>query len=277
MTLRPSVPRVVLLCHERDRLDREGLAHWLASSVDLAGIVSICEPRRRVLMVARREWRRSGILGVADAAAWRLFYRLRMEREDAEWTGHEVARLIRRYPADLSSVPVLTVESPNGAETSAFLRAVAPDLMVARCKILLRPEIFGAPRLGTYVLHPGICPEYRNAHGCFWALSRGDLARVGMTLLRVDAGVDTGAVFLQASCRFDPRRESPLRIQYRVVTHNLDAIAHKLTEIVAGEAEPIVTAGRVSAVWGQPRLTAYWRGKRAATKETHASRLAPVP
>src|SRR5207245_10871947 len=60
----------------------------------------------------------------------------------------------------------------------------SPDVMIARCKVLLRREIFDLPPHGTFVLHPGICPEYRNSHGCFWALSRRDLGRVGMSLLR---------------------------------------------------------------------------------------------
>src|SRR5436309_328007 len=30
------------------------------------------------------------------------------------------------------------------------------------------------PARGTFVLHTGICPEYRNAHGCFWALARSE-------------------------------------------------------------------------------------------------------
>ena len=67
--------------------------------------------------------------------------------------------------------------------------------MVARCKRILKERIFAVPRPGTYVLHPGICPEYRNAHGAFWALARRDLDKVGLTLLRIDKGVDTGPVY----------------------------------------------------------------------------------
>ena len=38
-----------------------------------------------------------------------------------------------------------------------------PDLVIARCKTLLASRVFSIPPLGTYVMHPGICPEYRNA------------------------------------------------------------------------------------------------------------------
>ena len=109
----------------------------------------------------------------------------------------------RRYPAALDAVPRLVVSTPNSREARVFLAALQPDLAIARCKVILKPEIFEQPRVGTFVLHPGICPEYRNAHGCFWALANRDLDRVGMTLLRVDTGIDTGPIYLQASYDLD--------------------------------------------------------------------------
>jgi methionyl-tRNA formyltransferase len=118
------------------------------------------------------------------------------------------------------------------------------------------------------VLHPGICPEYRNAHGCFWALAERDLTRVGMTLLKVDAGVDTGPVYGHYSYPFDEKRESYNVIQYRVVSENLDALADRFGQIAAGTAQPIDTHGRASANWGQPWLTRYLGWRRAVAKAT---------
>ncbi len=82
------------------------------------------------------------------------------------------------------------VSSPNCAAAAEFLQAANCDIALACCKHILKPEIFEIPRQGTFVMHPGICPEYRNAHGCFWAMVNGDLSRVGMTLLKVDKGID---------------------------------------------------------------------------------------
>jgi len=140
---------------------------------------------------------------------------------------------------------------------------------IARCKVLLDKEIYEIPRTGTFVLHPGICPEYRNAHGCFWALANRDLDRVGMTLLRVDKGVDTGPVYLHATCTYDERRDSHIVIQQRAVVDNLEAIGRTLTALARGEdVQPVNTEGRRSAVWGQPRLTQYLRWKLAARRTT---------
>ncbi len=197
---------------------------------------------------------------------------------DAAWKEQELARLRTRYPAALDAVPRLFVSTPNSPEARQFLAELKPDLAIARCKVILKPEIFEQPRVGTFVLHPGICPEYRNAHGCFWALANRDLDRVGFTLLRVDKGVDTGPIYLQASYDLDEVNESHNVIQYRAVLENLDAIGSTLTALSRGEAvAPISTTGRRSATWGQPRLTDYLRWKWIARRERrHATRIPAV-
>src|SRR5690606_37563863 len=135
----------------------------------------------------------------------------------------------RRYGPP-PQVPELRVASGNDPAVVAFLRERQPDIVLARCKQLLSKKVFSIARAGTLVMHPGICPEYRNAHGCFWALAERELERVGMTLLRIDAGIDTGPVFGYYSYPFDERRESHTVIQHRVVSENLDAIARRFAE-----------------------------------------------
>jgi methionyl-tRNA formyltransferase len=113
------------------------------------------------------------------------------------------------------------------------------------------------------VLHPGICPEYRNAHGCFWAIVRRDLDKVGLTLLRIDRGIDTGPIFGYFRAAYDERSESHRVIQDRMLLDNLDAIRDCFRAIAAGVARPLSVAGRASATWGQPRFTSYLSWKRA--------------
>jgi hypothetical protein len=274
MHMQDDTPTVVLICHEQDRLDTEGLASWLASTMRLAGLIIIRDPRNRLWRAARREVRRVGWLRFVDVIAFRAFARLRLARRDAAWKESELQRLRQRYPADLESVPSIVVSSPNSDESRTFIERLRPDIAIARCKVILKRAIFEVPRAGTFVMHPGICPEYRNAHGCFWALARRDLHRVGMTLLRVDPGVDTGPVFLHGTYEFDEVAESHSVIQYRAVFENLDAIGAVLTSICRGEhVEPVNTDGRESAVWGQPQLTAYLRWKWNARRSRHENRV----
>src|SRR5262245_296083 len=272
MRTRAEAPTVVLICHEEERLDRDGLASWLASTMRLAGLLIIRDGTGRRWRAVRREMRRVGPWGLLDVLAFRALARVVHGRRDREWEEKQLQRLRSQYPADLSRVPALTVPSPNSVEARAFIKRIQPDLAIARCKVLLDREIYKIPRTGTFVLHPGICPEYRNAHGCFWALANRDLGRVGMTLLRIDEGIDTGPVYLHGTCDYDERHDSHIVIQQRAVVENLDAIGDTLTALVRGEnVRPINIDGRRSAVWGQPRLTHYLRWKLTARRTTSAS------
>lgn len=258
--------RTVLICHHDDELNRVGMARWLASFSDLAGVVVIQEESGRMRARIRREIKRIGFVRFLDVLAFRFYYKLKLAAKDAAVEREMLQKIEARFPP--SKAPELVTPSPNSAESQQFIRDAVPDLVIARCKTLLAERIFSIPRIGTFVMHPGVCPEYRNAHGCFWALSRRDLDRVGMTLLRIDKGVDTGPVFGYFTYSYDERNESHIVIQHRVVFENLEAIAAKLEEIYRGEATPISTAGRDSGAWGQPWLTRYLAWKRSAGAST---------
>jgi formyl transferase-like protein len=258
--------RTLLICHQEDDMDRLGLAGWLAARTELAGILVLRETRGRRLKRIRREIRRVGLLRFLDVIAFRFYYAAVLQRQDRRWERTTLDRLNRIYPAPSPSLPTLVTNSPNTPAAEHFIKALAPDLMIARCKTLLARRIFSLPRHGTFVMHPGTCPEYRNAHGCFWAFAHDDLERVGMTLLQIDDGVDTGPVYGYFPVTFDEVHESHIVVQHRTVFDNLPAIESLLAKISCGTAVPIDTQGRTSGIYGQPWLSQYlrwkWRARR---------------
>jgi folate-dependent phosphoribosylglycinamide formyltransferase PurN len=265
VTVVPSArPVSVLICHHDEPLNRHGLARWLASWTDLAAVVVIHEPPGRMRRRIRRELQRVGVLRFLDVLAFRIYHRVVLAAKDRGAEREMLQRLEQRFPPLPASTRIVDTDSPNSAAVEALLGEIGPTFMIARCKTILRPAIFNAPARGTFVMHPGVCPEYRNAHGCFWALARRDMDRVGMTLLRVDAGVDTGAVYGYFSYPFDERTETHAMIQDRVVFDNLDALRDTLEGVLAGAARTVDTSGRASNSWGQPWLTSYLRWKRVA-------------
>jgi methionyl-tRNA formyltransferase len=246
------------------------LTRWLASFTDLVGIIVIQEPKARLWKRIKREIKRVGVLRFFDVLVLRLYSRLVLAGNDRRWRKKTVTTLEARYPNIPETVQILETPNPNSQESEQFLRELRPDLVLARCKNLLNERIFTLARIGTFVMHPGICPEYRNAHGCFWALATRDMQKVGMTLLRIDKGVDTGPIFGYYSYDYDEIRESHNIIQDRVVFDNLDVLKNKFQEIAAGTAVPIDVSARKSQAWGQPWMSAYWRWKRAARKGMQA-------
>jgi len=143
---------------------------------------------------------------------------------------------------------------------------------------ILNARIFKQATAGTFVMHPGICPQYRNAHGCFWALAQRDMVNVGMTLLKVDNGVDTGPVYGYFRAGFDEVSATHNMIQSMMVFDNLDALRAKFEEILAGTARTIDTRACPSRAWGQPWLTCYMRWKfaaRAAKRSALPQKMSP--
>jgi methionyl-tRNA formyltransferase len=250
-------------------LDQVVLTRWLNSFSDLVGIVVIQEPPVQIWRRVWREIKRIGVSRFLDALAFRLYYRLFLFSRDQRWERQEVRGKCLTYADVLPSTAILKTASPNSRETEAFITGLKPDVVLARCKVLLKESIFSISSKGTFVMHPGICPEYRNAHGCFWALANRDLNRVGMTLLKIDNGVDTGPPFGYYTYPFDEVHESHIVIQHRVVLENLDVLRDKFIEIFNGTAIPVKTSGRQSAAWGQPWLTKYLQWKRLAKRSLH--------
>jgi hypothetical protein len=262
--------RTVLICHARSRLNLEAIASWLAHISELAGIVVIQDRASAGWTRIRHEVRRIGLLRFLDVIAFRVYYRVFLAKRDSEWLERRLDQHRIAYSGGIGTAAILRTDNPNSREVEQFIRELAPDYAIARCKHILHERIYSIPRHGTFVLHPGICPEYRNAHGAFWALARQDSEKVGLTLLRVDRGVDTGPVYGYYRCAYDEARESHIVIMTKLALDNLEAIGTRLSEICSGSATCIGTAGRPSAVWGQPWLTVYLRWKHRVRRRAGA-------
>jgi len=90
--------KTLLICHEGAEIDQECLASWLASFSDLVGLVVLQETYQRIWRRARREIGRSGIGGLLNVLAFRIYYRLFVSRRDKRWEREKIAELRNSYP-----------------------------------------------------------------------------------------------------------------------------------------------------------------------------------
>jgi methionyl-tRNA formyltransferase len=96
-------------------------------------------------------------------------------------------------------LPVLQPLSLKDPDAASTLAAFRPDVMVvAAYGLLLSPAVLAVPRLGCVNIHASLLPRWRGAAPVQRALQAGD-ATTGTSIMRMDAGLDTGPVYATAT------------------------------------------------------------------------------
>ncbi len=97
------------------------------------------------------------------------------------------------------NIPVMQPENIKEPPAMEQLQAWQPDLIiVAAFGQILRQNVLGLPPLGCINIHASLLPRWRGAAPIQAAILNGD-TQTGITIMMMDAGVDTGAILSQRS------------------------------------------------------------------------------
>jgi methionyl-tRNA formyltransferase len=103
---------------------------------------------------------------------------------------------VKALAAELS-IPVLQPETLRGVEIRRTLRKFGADVFVVAAYGLKLPEkILAIPPHGCLNVHASLLPKYRGASPIHHALLNGE-NRTGITIIRMDKGIDTGDMLLE--------------------------------------------------------------------------------
>lgn len=117
------------------------------------------------------------------------------------------------------------------------LQAWAPDLIiVAAFGKLLRASVLNLPRLGCLNVHASLLPRHRGAAPITAAILAGD-AEAGITLMKMDEGLDTGAMLATKSLAIAPD-DTTTTLTARLATLGADLLREALPRYLAGELPP---------------------------------------
>lgn len=98
--------------------------------------------------------------------------------------------------AEIFKIPVHHVGNPNEPEFHDLLRQVAPDAVLNQSELLLKGEVLSIPPQGFLNRHASLLPHFRGRLACFWSHFHQPPSH-GITIHKVDVGVDTGDIILQ--------------------------------------------------------------------------------
>lgn len=148
----------------------------------------------------------------------------------------------------------LTVFTPTRLKDEALrqLEQLAPTLIVVAAYGLLLPKsVLQIPPLGCVNIHASLLPRWRGAAPVHRSLLAGD-AETGATLMRIDEGMDTGAMLAKRTCLITPETTG-LSLTQAVAELGGELIKSHLSALLRGELSetPQPDAGAIQA----PRLT----------------------
>jgi len=184
----------------------------------------------------------------------------------------------------------LPVAQPDRCRAPEFLdqvRAVAPALIVvAAYGQILPPTLLALPRFGCLNVHASLLPRHRGAAPIQWAIIEGD-TETGVTIMRMDAGLDTGDLLAQATTPIQTD-DTGATLHDRLAGLGADLLVRTIPGYVAGEtlprpqpAEGVTYARKIAKVdgrldWSKP-ATDLERRVRAFTPWPGAFTFLPPP
>ena len=90
-----------------------------------------------------------------------------------------------------------TIDDINEPRALELLRGLRPNLIVVYGVGILTRKTLEALPCEAYNIHSSVLPYYKNVHSDFWAFCNDDLDKIGITIFKLDPGVDTGSIALQ--------------------------------------------------------------------------------
>lgn len=147
---------------------------------------------------------------------------------------HPTTSRVKRFAA-AREIPVLQPPSLKGAAELERVRALRPDaIVVAAYGLIFPPTLFDVARHGALNVHASLLPRWRGAAPIQRALLAGD-AETGVSIMQMDAGLDTGAVLLQRRIPIAPDDDAGT-LHDKLAALGVEAMVAALADTEAGRA-----------------------------------------
>ncbi len=134
-------------------------------------------------------------------------------------------------------IPVFQPISLRGAENQQWLKDRNADLMIVVAYGLILPQaVLDIPRLGCLNVHGSLLPRWRGAAPIQRSIWAGD-AETGVTIMQMDAGLDTGDMLYKAVCPITPNDTSATLYEKLAIT-GPEALIHTVNMLSTGQCTP---------------------------------------
>ncbi|UVK77323.1 MAG: 10-formyltetrahydrofolate:L-methionyl-tRNA(fMet) N-formyltransferase [Sodalis sp. Fle] len=152
--------------------------------------------------------------------------------------GNRLSSSAVKQLAEYHNLPVF---QPNSLSTPGFWQSVedlgADIMVVVAYRLILPQEMLDLPRLGCINVHGSLLPRWRGAAPIQRALWAGD-SQSGITIMQMDAGLDTGAILYKDTCEILPE-DSSATLYDKLAQIGPSALLSTLAQIAAGNSTAV--------------------------------------
>ena len=139
--------------------------------------------------------------------------------------------------AESSGIPFIQPEKLRAKDVFAQIASWQPDLIiVAAYGQILRQNILDLPRFGCLNIHPSLLPRWRGASPFPFALLAGDSV-TGVTIMKMDAGMDTGPILCQEEYSILPE-DNAGTLHDSLANKGADLLIRTIPGYISGQIEP---------------------------------------
>ena len=141
--------------------------------------------------------------------------------------------------AESLEIPLLQPARLKDPAAAAWVRDLKPDLLVLAFVTRFVPkEMIDAATHGGINYHPSLLPKYRGGSAINWAVISGE-TETGVTIHRIDEGVDTGPIILQEKVEIAP--EDTVKSLYfeKLYPLGIKLVAEAVRLLREGKAAPV--------------------------------------
>jgi methionyl-tRNA formyltransferase len=149
--------------------------------------------------------------------------------------GRELAESPVKQFASARGLSMFQPERIRRPENVDLLGQLNPDAMVVVGYGQIIPQsIIDIPRRGILNVHASLLPKYRGAAPIQWAIANGETV-TGVTIMRIDAGLDTGEMLLQESTPIGAKETAP-ELAARLAVSGASLLVRALADVESGRS-----------------------------------------
>ena len=148
-------------------------------------------------------------------------------------------------------VPILLPENLKSEKFIGALKKLEVDIFIVVAFRILPESVFKIPPLGTVNIHASLLPKYRGPAPIQRAIEAGE-KETGITIFRIDKGIDTGNVILKRSLSIGNEETSP-QLSDRLAQLGADSLMEALSALENGTAT--LSEQDASQAIGAPKLS----------------------